>query len=111
MYLNGLLTDEEEKILLDNDLTGVGWKVEEFKIVAQAMNEAQDNTYAARLAMISGLDPNLAEFQRNDVLAISTYGGGGHSELIDHETIIVDTLFVQNLTQTASDRDWETRQG
>ena len=105
MELTGKLEATEEKLLIENDLTDIGWKVENFKIISNNFTEAQDNTYVARLAMRRNLDPNFASFERNDVLGIATYGGGGNQQILDMVTLIVDELIITNCTQTGSISD------
>ena len=105
MELTGKLEELEEKLLIENDLAGIGWKLEDFRIISNNFNEAQDNTYVARLATTALIDPIRAGFERNDVLALSTYGGGGREAIIDEMTLITDELYITNCTQTSSIAD------
>lgn len=102
MELTGIVVGDETKLIIENDLTGIGWKIEDFKIMAYNMAEAQVNTFVGRLSMHSGLDPNFALFERNDVLGIATYGGGANDTLLDEVTVIVDELYISNITQSAA---------
>lgn len=102
MELTGTLEELEEKLIIENDLKGMGWKLESFKIISDSFDEAQDNTYVARLALSPLIAPTNANWARNDVLAISTYGGGGHTEMLDMVTLIVDELYITNCTQSTA---------
>ena len=105
MELTGKLEELEEKLLIENDLKGIGWKLEDFRIISNNFTEAQDNTYVARLATSPNIDPIRAGFERNDVLALSTYGGGGREAIVDEMTLITDELYITNCTQTSSIAD------
>lgn len=105
MFLEGVLEYEEESLIIENDLKGIGWRIEDFKIIGYAMNEAQDNTYVARLAMEAGLSVDFALFERNDVLGFATYGGGGNDQILDMNTMITDELYITNITQSAAITD------
>ena len=102
MILDGRLEELEEVLVIENDLAGIGWKVEDFKIISDDFTEAQDNTYVARLATSANIDPNTAQFQRNDILGISTYGGGNSQTILDEVSIVTDELYVTNCTKTAT---------
>ena len=105
MMLEGKLDELEEKMLIENDLTGIGWKVESFKIIAYDFTEAQDNTYVARLATSAGIPADTAQFERNDVLGFATYGGGGNEQILDMVSLITDELYVTNCTRTSTIAD------
>jgi len=105
MYLQGLLGEAQEKNLIENDLKGIGWKIESFKIIAYNFDEAQDNTYVARLSTQAELLPTLAQFELNTVMGLATYGGGGNTELLDMASVIVDELYITNCTMTATIAD------
>ena len=105
MILEGKLNELEEKLLIENDLAGIGWKLESFKIIAYDFAEAQDNTYVARLAMEGGIAPQTAQFERSDVLGFATYGGGGNEQILDEVSLITDELYITNCTRTASISD------
>ena len=102
MILEGRLEELEEKMLIENDLAGIGWKLESFKIIADDFTEAQDNTYVARLAMEAGIAPQTAQYDRSDVLGFATYGGGGNEQILDMVSLITDELYITNCTRTAS---------
>ena len=105
MELTGKVAELDEKMIIENDLKGVGWKLESFKIVSDDFAEAQDNTYVARLATKTGIDPTRCNFDRNDVLAVATYGGGANEQILDMVSLITDELYITNCTQTASISD------
>lgn len=102
MYLQGKLNEGEEKMLIENDLIGIGWKIEDFKIISYNFDEAQDNTYVARLATQKNLVPLIAQFELPTVLAFATYGGGANDQLLDMASVIVDELYITNCTATGS---------
>lgn len=102
MILTGKLEELEERLVIENDLIGLGWKIEDFKIIAYQMDEAQDNTYVARLATQPTLDPLSAQFELPTVLGFATYGGGANDQLLDMATVITDELYVTNCTATSS---------
>ena len=105
MILEGKLDELEEKLLIENDLAGIGWKIEDFRILAYDFTEAQDNTYVARLATSAGIAADTAQFERNDVLGFATYGGGGNEQILDMVSLITDELYVTNCTRTSTIAD------
>lgn len=102
MILDGRLDEAEERLLIENDLAGIGWKIESLTIVSDDFVEAQDNTYVARLATSAQVPATTAEFERNDVLGIVTYGGGNSQAMLDEVTLITDELYITNCTRTAT---------
>ena len=102
MYLQGKLDEGEEVMVIENDLIGIGWKIEDFKIIAYNFDEAQDNTYVARLSTQPNIVPLQAQFELPTVLGFATYGGGANDQLLDMDTVIIDELYVTNCTATAS---------
>lgn len=105
MELTGKLERNEEKMIIENDLAGVGWKLESFKIIGNDFFEAQDNTFVARLATTPVIPNNTCQFERNDVLAVSTYGGGANQQILDMTSLITDELYITNCTQTTTISD------
>ena len=105
MTLQGTLALLEEKQLLDNTLSGIGWKIEKFEIILRDTALVNKNTAIARLTTSSLQDPNFTFFDRNDVIGIATYGGGGRTEKIDNQHIITNELYIQNITRATDITD------
>ena len=105
MELTGKLEELEEKMLIENDLAGIGWKIEDFRIISNNFTEAQDNTYVARLQTTPFIDQTRASWDRNDVLALATYGGGANEQILDMVSLITDELYISNCTQTSTIAD------
>lgn len=105
MTLQGTLDLLSEKQLLDNTLSGIGWKIEKFEIIIRDTALVNKNTAIARLSTSSVPDPNFTHFDRNDVIGIATYGGGGRTELIDNQHIITNELYIQNITRAVDIAD------
>lgn len=105
MTLQGTLGDLSEKLLIDNTLSGIGWKIEKFEIIIRDTNLVNKNTAIARLSTASIADPTQTMFDRNDVIGIATYGGGGRTELIDNQHLITNELYMQNITRVVDISD------
>ena len=105
MTLQGTLGDLSEKLLIDNTLSGIGWKIEKFEIIIRDTNLVNKNTAIARLSTASIADPTQTLFDRNDVIGIATYGGGGRTELIDNQHLITNELYMQNITRVVDISD------
>ena len=98
MELTGVIVEGESKLIIENDLRNIGWKVESFKIICNDLSEAPSNTWVARLDTTAGIIADFAVFNRNDVLGIATYGSGGTFSMIDETQLIVDELYITNST-------------
>jgi len=105
MTLQGTISDLAEKQLLDNTLAGIGWKIEKFEIIIRDTNLVNKNTAIARLSTASIADPTQTLFDRNDVVGIATYGGGGRTEMIDNQHLITNELYMQNITRVVDISD------
>lgn len=105
MTLQGTLADLSEKLLIDNTLAGIGWKIEKFEIIIRDTNLVNKNTAIARLSTASIADPTQTLFDRNDVIGIATYGGGGRTEMIDNQHLITNELYMQNITRVVDISD------
>lgn len=105
MTLQGTIGDLAEKQLLDNTLSGIGWKIEKFEIIIRDTNLVNKNTACARLSTSSIADPTQTLFDRNDVIGIATYGGGGRTEMIDNQHLITNELYMQNITRVVDISD------
>tara|TARA_Y100000401_G_C8319857_1_gene224642 strand:- start:1180 stop:1605 length:426 start_codon:yes stop_codon:yes gene_type:complete len=105
MTLQGSIGDMGEKKLLDNTLSGIGWKIEKFEIIIRDTNLVNKNTACARLSTASIADPTQTLFDRNDVIGIATYGGGGRTEMIDNQHLITNELYLQNITRVVDISD------
>lgn len=102
MTLQGTLTTFETRLLIDNTLNGIGWKIEKFEIVIRDTANIQQNTAVARLSTSQIINPNETLFDRNDVIGIATYGGGGRTELIDNQHMITNELWIANITRAVN---------
>lgn len=100
--LTGLLTDQQEKLLIENDLAGIGWKLESFKILPFAADDFPKNGFTARLSTDAGLDPNVLDMDGNNVLASCVYGTGSISTILNEMDLIVDELYITNMSQNAA---------
>ena len=97
MYLSGTASTDVIE-LLDNQLPGIGWMIEDFRIICSNAIDVDQNTYCARLQTKPDISIAEIEWRNNSVLGVATYGGGGATQIIDDATLVTEQLFIQNLT-------------
>jgi len=100
--LTGYLDPLEEKVLIENDLAGIGWKIESVKILPFLSNDFPKNGFVLKLGTDSGMDPNLLNLNGNNILACAVYGTGSVSTIVNTQDLIVDELHIVNMSQNVS---------
>lgn len=100
--LTGYLDPNQEKMLIENDLAGIGWKIESFKVLPFLAEDFPKNGFVAKLGTDSGLDPNLLNLDGNNVLACAVYGTGSDSNILNMQDLIVDELYIVNMSSNAA---------
>ena len=100
--LTGFLDVNEERLLIENDLAGVGWKIESFRVMPHLNEDFPKNGCVAKLGTDAGLDPNLLNLDGNNILACSVYGTGSVSTIVNMQDLIVDELYIVNMTNNVN---------
>ena len=60
------------------------------------------NGCVAKLGTDAGLDPNLLNLDGNNILACSVYGTGSVSTIVNMQDLIVDELYIVNMTNNVN---------
>jgi len=100
--LTGYLDPLEEKILIENDLAGIGWKIESVKVLPFLSSDFPKNGFVLKLGTDSGMDPNLLNLNSNAILACAVYGTGSQSTIVNQQDLIVDELHIVNMSQNVA---------
>jgi hypothetical protein len=96
--LTGYLDPNEEKILIENDLAGIGWKIESVKVLPFLADDFPKNGFTVKLGTDAQLDPNVLNLNRNNILACAVYGTGSVSTIVNMQDLIVDELHIVNMS-------------
>ena len=100
--LTGFLDQGEEKTLIENDLAGIGWKIESFKILPFVNDDFPKNGFVAKLGTDAQLDPNVLNLEGNNILACTVYGTGSQSTIVNMQDLIVDELYIVNMSNNVA---------
>ena len=100
--LTGYLDPNEEKVLLENDLAGIGWKIESFKVLPFLNDDFPKNGFVAKLGTDAAMDPNLLSLDGNNILACAVYGTGSVSTIVNMQDLIVDELYIVNMSNNVA---------
>lgn len=100
--LTGFLLPNQEKILIENDLAGIGWKIESFKVLPAVNDDFPKNGFVCKLGTDAGLDPNQLNLDANNILACAVYGTGSVSTIVNMQDLIVDELHIVNMSNNVA---------
>lgn len=100
--LTGYLDPLQEKLLIENDLAGIGWRIESFKILPFLNEDFPKNGFVAKLGTNSGMDPNLLNLDGDTTLACTVYGTGSVSTILNTKDLIVDELYIINMSNNVA---------
>ena len=108
--LTRILQQDEGLIILDNTLSGIGWKITDFRIMPNNPDElgsAPDKHFSARLSCIGGLGKDSFFIQDNLVLGQAWWVCGQSGNMFDDDQLITTELRITNMDKALAVTDGE----
>ena len=102
--LFGVLNEDETINVLQNTRTNVGYRILDFQIMPNAPADNSASPDTGKSALLTTIPPTaLNEFvyDKNTTLGIATFCAGSQANMIDSGTLIVNELYVTNMTRSA----------
>tara|TARA_Y100001972_G_C7646319_1_gene324840 strand:- start:841 stop:1287 length:447 start_codon:yes stop_codon:yes gene_type:complete len=96
--LQGVLSNNEGRILLSNEARGKGWQIRDIRCfpnrIEQLPSAPAPDYNAIRLATAGGLGTVSFSFEDNRVLGMASFVGGNHFATFDDKQLITNDLFI-----------------
>ena len=100
--LRGVVLANSDKTLIEDELVGQGWKVLNFTIWPNDMDNLPPVSATLRTE-IAGGSTQYSDAGDNRTIAWAIWSAGGtHFQQVDPEHVIVDTLSIKNLSASES---------